>query len=141
MSKEHPTRRDLMKPVQLLGLALIAALFAGVVTLISMGFFQQRFESQSWHALVVALVVAGITFIVTVVVISLLLLAVDPAQITHEVDRPVLLPPGEGAPAQPASPAQRPAGPSSIAEPAPEQPAAEPDATASEDAGPDQPHS
>ena len=24
MSKEHPTRRDLMKPVQLLGLALVA---------------------------------------------------------------------------------------------------------------------
>jgi hypothetical protein len=95
---KKPTRRDLMKPVQLLGLALIAALFAGLVTLISMGFFQQRFATQSSHALMVGLVVAGITFIVVVVVIALLLLAVDPAQITHEIDRPVLLPPGENPP-------------------------------------------
>jgi hypothetical protein len=95
---KKPTRRDLMRPVQLLGLALIAALFAGLVTLISMGFFQQRFATQSSHALMVGLVVAGITFIVVVVVIALLLLAVDPAQITHEIDRPVLLPPGENPP-------------------------------------------
>ena len=42
MTDDKPTRRDLMKPVQLLGLAFGAALFAGVVTLVSMGFFQQR---------------------------------------------------------------------------------------------------
>ncbi len=99
MSKEHPTRRDLMKPVQLLGLALIAALFSGLVTLISMGFFQQRFATQSMHALVVAGIVAGIAFIVTIVVIALLLLAVDPAEITRPLDHPVLLPPGAPAPA------------------------------------------
>ena len=39
---EKPTRRALMKPLHLLGLAFGAALFAGVVTLVSMGFFQQR---------------------------------------------------------------------------------------------------
>ncbi|MBN9174215.1 MAG: amino acid transporter [Microbacterium sp.] len=106
MSKEHPTRRDLMKPVQLLGLALVASLFSGLVTLISMGFFQQRFASQSPHALVVALVVTGIVFIVTIVVIALLLLAVDPAEVTRELDRPVLLPKGAAAPAtEPATPA------------------------------------
>lgn len=88
---DRPTRRDLMKPVQLLGLAFGSALFAGIVTLISMGFFQQRFEGQSERALVVAAVVAGVTFIVVLVVVALLLLAVDPAQVTKTVDRPVLV--------------------------------------------------
>ncbi len=92
---DKPTRRQLMRPVQLLGLAFIAAVFAFVVTLVSMGFFQQRFPGQSEHALVVAGVVAGITFIVVLVVIALLVLAVDPAQVTKTVDRPVLLPEGE----------------------------------------------
>lgn len=87
---DKPTRRDLMKPVQLLGLALGAAAFAGVVTLISMGFFQQRQAGQSEHALMVGLIVTGITFIVVLVGLALLLLVVDPAQITHEVDHPVL---------------------------------------------------
>ena len=92
MSDQRPTtRRDLMKPAQLLGLALIAALFAGVVTLVSMGFFQNRFPGESAHALLVGAIVAGITFIVTIVVISLLLLAVQPDQITHAVDKPVLI--------------------------------------------------
>lgn len=92
---DKPTRRQLMRPVQLLGLAFIAAVFAFVVTLVSMGFFQQRFPGQAEHALVVAGVVAGITFIVVLVVIALLILAVDPAQITKTIDRPVLLPPEE----------------------------------------------
>ncbi|GAA1857993.1 amino acid transporter [Microbacterium koreense] len=89
---EHPTRRDLMKPLQLLGLAFGSALFAGIVTLVSMGFFQSRFDGQSQQALIVAAVVAGVTFIVVLVVLALLLLAVDPAQVTKTVDRPVLLP-------------------------------------------------
>jgi len=88
---DRPTRRDLMKPVQLLGLAFGSALFAGIVTLVSMGFFQQRFEGQSERALVVAAVVAGITFIVVLVVVALLLLAIDPAQVTKTVDRPILV--------------------------------------------------
>jgi energy-coupling factor transporter transmembrane protein EcfT len=90
---DKPTRRQLMRPVQLLGLAFIAAVFAFVVTLVSMGFFQKRFPGQAEHALVVAGVVAGITFIVVLVVIALLILAVDPAQVTKTIDRPVLLPP------------------------------------------------
>jgi hypothetical protein len=90
---DHPTRRDLMKPLQLLGLAFLAAAFAFVVTLISMGFFQQRFRAQSAHALQVAGIVGGITFIATLLIIALLILAVDPAQVAKPIDRPVLLPP------------------------------------------------
>lgn len=96
---DRPTRRDLMKPMQLLGLAFLAAAFAFVVTLISMGFFQQRYATQSSHALVVAGVVGGITFIVVLLVIALLLLAIDPAQITKQIDRPVLVPDEDAAPA------------------------------------------
>ena len=51
MTDDKPTRRDLMKPVQLLGLAFGAALFAGIVTLVSMGFFQQRSPDQAPAAL------------------------------------------------------------------------------------------
>lgn len=88
---DRPTRRDLMKPVQLLGLAFGAAVFAGVVTLVSMGFFQGRTPDQQSRALVVAAVVAGITFIVVLVVVALLLLAVDPNEVKKTVDRPVLV--------------------------------------------------
>ena len=88
---EPTTRRDLMKPVQLLGLAFGAAVFAGIVTLVSMGFFQQLFEGQSVRALVVAAVVAGITFIVVLVGVALMLLVIDPVQVTKTVDRPVLI--------------------------------------------------
>lgn len=89
---DKPTRRDLMKPVQLLGLAFGTALFAGIVTLISMGFFQSRFEGQSAHALVVGAIAAGVTFIAVLVIVALLLLVVDPSDMTKTVDRPVLLP-------------------------------------------------
>ena len=92
MSDDRPTRRDLMKPVQLLGLAFGAALFAGVVTLVSMGFFQSAGSAEKHQsALVLALIIAGISFIATLVIVALLLLAIDPAQITKTVDRAVLL--------------------------------------------------
>jgi hypothetical protein len=90
MNDQKPTRRDLLKPVQLLGLAFGAAVFAGIVTLVSMGFFQQRSPEQAPSAVRLALIVAGITFIVVLVVVALLILAVDPAQVTKQVDRPVL---------------------------------------------------
>lgn len=89
---DKPTRRALLRPLQLLGLAFAAALFAGVVTLVSMGFFQSRFAGQGQQALLVGGVVAGITFIVVLVTIALLILAVDPAQVEKTIDRPVLLP-------------------------------------------------
>lgn len=100
---DKPTRRDLMKPVQLLGLAFVAALFAGIVTLISMGFFQNRSSGQSGHALVVGSIVAGITFIATLVIIALLVLAVDPSDVTKTLDRPVLLPKDDADTAAPAA--------------------------------------
>jgi Na+/melibiose symporter-like transporter len=93
---DKPTRRDLMRPVQLLGLAFLCAVFAGVVTLVTMGFFQAGAEGQAQRALLTAAVVAGITFITVLVIVALLLLAVDPAQVGKTVDRPVLLPPEDG---------------------------------------------
>lgn len=89
---DKPTRRDLMKPVQLLGLAFVAALFAGFVTLMSMGFFQTRPAEEIQRALVVAAVAAGATFIVTLVSVALMLLMVDPSKVTATIDRPLLLP-------------------------------------------------
>ena len=88
---DRPTRRDLMKPVQLLGLAALAAVFGGVITLVTMGFFQLGPAGQQQRALVVAAIVAGVTFIVVLVGLALLLLAVDPAQVSKRVDRPVLI--------------------------------------------------
>lgn len=92
---DRPNRRDLMRPVQLLGLAFVAAVFSGVVTLVSMGFFQAKPGDQIQRALVTAAVVAGVAFIVVLVLVALLLLAVDPADIEKTVDRPVLLPENE----------------------------------------------
>ena len=90
MSENRPTRRDLMKPVQLLGFAFAAAVFGGVIALVSLGFFQDLSDDQRMHVVVVSLVVAGIAFIATLVIIALLMLAVDPADVTKTVDRPVL---------------------------------------------------
>lgn len=97
MSDDRPTRRDLMKPVQLLGLAFGAAIFAGIVTLVSMGFFQAGGPEKTQSALVMALIVAGVSFIAVLLIVSLLLLAIDPAQVAKPVDKPVLLP-EEGEP-------------------------------------------
>lgn len=91
MSSDRPTRRDLMKPVQLLGLAFGAAVFAGVVTLVSMGFFQITTPAQHQAAITLALIIAGVSFIAVLLIVALLLLAVDPAQITKTVDRGVLI--------------------------------------------------
>nr|WP_198426113.1 amino acid transporter [Microbacterium ureisolvens] len=86
-----------MKPLQLLGLAFGAALFAGIVTLVSMGFFQQRTAEEAQRAVVTALVIAGISFIAVLLIVSLLLLAVDPAQVAKQIDKPVLFDDEAGA--------------------------------------------
>ncbi|WP_136588212.1 amino acid transporter [Microbacterium hydrothermale] len=110
MTDKPTTRKDLMKPVQLLGLAFIAAVFAGFVTLMSMGFFQTRPADEIQRALIVALVAAGATFIITLVSLALLLLVVDPTKVTTTVDRPLLLP--KDAPdATPSGPASTPEAP------------------------------
>lgn len=96
MSENRPTtRRDLMKPMQLLGFGFAAAAFSGIIALVSMGFFQDLSSDEHTKVIVVALIVAGIAFIVTLVVIALLMLAVDPTKVTAQVDRAVLLPEGE----------------------------------------------
>lgn len=123
-----PSRRDLMKPVQLLGLAFVAAVFAGVVTLVTMGFFQARPADQQQRALVVAAIAAGVTFIAVLVILALLLLAVDPAQVAKTVDRAVLLPDeGPGAPAAGAQPPASGSAPGAAAPPADPEPGADHD--------------
>ena len=91
MTDDKPTRRDLMKPVQLLGLAFGAAAFTGIVTLVSMGFFQERTGEELQHVGVIAAIAAGVAFIAVLLLVSLLLLAVDPAQVQKRVDSPVLM--------------------------------------------------
>jgi hypothetical protein len=81
-----------MKPVQLLAVAFGAAVFTGLVTLVSMGFFQQKPGDQLQQALVIAGIAAGVAFIAVLLIVSLLLLAVDPADVQKPVDRPVLFP-------------------------------------------------
>ena len=95
-----PTRRDLLKPVQLLGLAFGAAVFGGFVTLFSMGFFQALDAPEDYHRIaIVAAIVAGISFIAVLLIVSLLLLAIDPAEISRPLDRPVLYDDPDDSPA------------------------------------------
>lgn len=89
---DKPTRRDLMRPAQLLGVAFAAALFAGLVTATTMGAFQALPAGAVAHAWSVAAIAAGVTFIVVALGLSMLLLMIDPAQQDRGVDRPVLLP-------------------------------------------------
>ncbi len=85
---DRPTRRELMRPVQLLGVAFVCALFAAIVTFVSTGGFQ---ASVGILALPLTAIIGGVTFIVVLLGLSLLLLAVDPAQVQKPVDRAVLL--------------------------------------------------
>lgn len=84
-------RRDLMRPVQLLGIAFVAAAFGGLVTAMAMGAWQAIPGEDVARAWAVAGIVAGITFIAMLLILSLLLLAIDPAEVQKPVDRPVLL--------------------------------------------------
>lgn len=85
---DRPTRRELMRPVQLLGIAFVCAVFAAVVTFVSTGGFQ---PSVGVLALPLTAIIGGVTFIVVLLGLSLLLLAVDPAQVQKPIDRAVLL--------------------------------------------------
>lgn len=92
MTEKNTTRRDLMKPVHLLGWSFAAAIFAGFVTAMTMGAFTAagpEVVSTAWR---VAAIVAGITFIVVVLGLALLLLVVDPSDLDKETDKGVLLP-------------------------------------------------
>ena len=84
------TRRDLMKPVHLLGWSLVAALFAGFVTAMSMGAFTEQGGGTVAAAWRLSAIVAGIVFIVVVLSLALLLLVVDPQEVAKPHDRGVL---------------------------------------------------
>lgn len=86
---DKPTRRDLMKPVQLIGLAFAAALFAGFVTALSTGAFTEQagIVGPAWR---LSAIVAGIVFIVVLLSLALLLLVVDPKDVVRPHDGPVL---------------------------------------------------
>lgn len=88
-------RRDLMRPVQLLGVAFVAAAFAGVITAVTMGAFQTLPPDEVLRIWGIAGIVAGISFIVVLLGLSLLLLVVDPADVEKTIDKPVLTPDDE----------------------------------------------
>ena len=71
----EPSRRDRFRPAELIGLSLIIAVFAGLVTL------------MSTRDLVLTLIVLGIVFILTLMTIALLVMAVKPDDDEkHELD-------------------------------------------------------
>ncbi len=84
-SEKKAARRELMRPVQLLSVAFGAAIFCGLITAMSSGMFQGE---NVWT---LTLVMTGSTFIVVLLLLSMLLLAVDPADVTKQIDRAVLL--------------------------------------------------
>ena len=66
MTDKKTSRRELMRPVQLLSIAFGAALFAGFVTAMSSGMFQGE---NVWT---LTLVMTGSTFIVVLLLLSML---------------------------------------------------------------------
>ena len=66
MMAEKPSRRDRLRPAELLGLSAGFAIFLGVVVFVTT------------RDLKLALVSLGVTFIVTIIVISMLILAAKP---------------------------------------------------------------
>ncbi len=97
MSEDKPTRRDILRPLHLLGIALACGVFAMVVTLVTTGAFTSRVNTaiaqgtyDGLTPFALGLVVGGGAFIATLLILAMLLLAVDPADVTKTVDRPVL---------------------------------------------------
>lgn len=98
MSDKKSTRRELLRPLHLLGIALTAGIFAAIVTLVSTGAFTARVNDaiargtyQGLTPVVLGLVVGGGAFIATLLILSMLILAVDPREYQEEtLDRPVL---------------------------------------------------
>lgn len=98
MSEKKSTRRELLRPLHLLGIALAAGVFAAVVTLVSTGAFTARVNNaiasgtyQGLTPVALGLVVGGGAFIVTLLIMSMLILAVDPREYQEKtLERPVL---------------------------------------------------
>ena len=100
MSDEKPTRRDILRPLHLLGIALACGVFAMIVTLVSTGAFTARVNAAIANGnydgltpVALGLVVGGGAFIATLLILAMLILAVDPADVTKTIDRPVLYDP------------------------------------------------
>jgi len=94
---EKTRRRDLLRPLQLVGLSLLCGLFAGVVTLIATGAFTDKVmravDTGTYAAIPpwnLAFIVTGGIFIAALLILSILILAVDPADFAKPHDRPVL---------------------------------------------------
>ena len=98
MSDNKPNRRELLRPLHLLGIALACGVFAAVVTLVSTGAFTSRVNAsiangsyQGLTPIALGLVIGGGAFIVTLLIMSMLILAVDPRDYQSKtLDRPVL---------------------------------------------------
>ncbi|SIO01454.1 hypothetical protein [Agromyces cerinus] len=70
-----PSRRDMLRPIEYVGGAAIAAVFTGVVVLVTA------------RDLTLALIVAGIAFIAVLMTLALLSMAIKPnAEETAEID-------------------------------------------------------
>ena len=94
---EKTRRRDLFRPLQLVGLSLLCGLFAGVVTLIATGAFTDKVmrmvDKGTYGAIPpwnLAFIATGGIFIAALLILSILILAVDPSDFTKPHDRPVL---------------------------------------------------
>jgi heme A synthase len=80
-----PSRRDVLRPIEYVGGAAIAAIFTGLVVLVTA------------RELMLALIIAGIAFIVVLMTLALLSMAVKPnAEETAEIDGDE--PPGPATP-------------------------------------------
>ena len=100
---EKTRRRALFRPVQLIGLSLLCGVFAGVVTLIATGAFTDKVmrmvdkgtyaDIPPWN---LAFIVTGGIFIAALLILSILILAVDPADFSKPFDGPVLYDKAEG---------------------------------------------
>ena len=69
MSQSQPSRREILKPVELLVFAAVAGIFAGLIVL------------MSTRDITLALIFFGIAFIVTLVGIAMFSLAVKPGDL------------------------------------------------------------
>ena len=98
MSEKKADRKELLRPLHLLGIALVCGVFAAVVTLVSTGAFTSRVNAaiaagtyQGLTPVALGLVIGGGAFIVTLLIMSMLILAVDPRDYQDEtLERPVL---------------------------------------------------
>jgi len=104
MTDQKPTRREILRPLHLVGIALVCGIFATVVTLVSTGAFTDRVNGaiargtyEGLTPIALGLVVGGVSFIVTLLGLAMLMLAVDPADVTKRVDRAVLLDPEDAS--------------------------------------------